>query len=87
MHSSQIKHIILNKKKSREIRKCLREILNLAYNDEINRLHTVLKLYQDKRIHFRGSLTPSQKKRELRLQKIHDNFRPHDKRQKQTNLL
>lgn len=74
MHSSQIKHIILKRKKSREIRKSLREILNLAYNDEIKRISGILNLYRDKRIHFIGSLTPSQKKRELGLQRIHDNL-------------
>jgi len=74
MHSSQIKQIILKSKKSREIRKGLREILNLAYNDEINRLHSLLKLYQNKRIHFMGNLTPSQKKRESKLHKIYEDL-------------
>lgn len=74
MHSSQIKHIKLKHKKSREIRKGLREIFNLAYNDEIDRLHKILKLYQDKRIHFNRSLTLSQTKRVRELHKIYENL-------------
>ena len=69
MKTSKPRKIILRTEKLQNIRKSLRIILKLAYQDEVKRLLNLERIYQDKYIANQFHLTPSQRKREFELTK------------------
>lgn len=69
MKTSKPRKIILRTQKLQNIRKNLRIILKLAYQDETKRLLNLERIYQDKYIANQFHLTPSQYKRKFELTK------------------
>ena len=72
MKSTKPRKIILRTEKLQNIRKNLRIILKLAYQDEIKRLLSLELIYQDKYIANQFHLSPSQRKRQFELSKKND---------------